>query len=109
MDRVEAPSRFELQSDSMNRFLNAPPPSDIWQHQIEATKKIRDHLKNRKKPNIGLCVLPTGSGKSGIAVLAAYACNAKRVLIITPSKHISNQMFKSFCNENGESFNYIED
>jgi len=48
--------------------------------------------------------LPTGSGKSGIAVLSAYACRAKRVLIITPSKHISKQMYDAFYDDSGQSF-----
>jgi len=33
--------------------------------------------------------------------MSAYACNARRVIVITPSKHISHQMF---CNKKGESF-----
>jgi superfamily II DNA or RNA helicase len=36
--------------------------------------------------------------------MSAYACNARRVIVITPSKHISHQMFEAFCNKKGESF-----
>jgi superfamily II DNA or RNA helicase len=35
--------------------------------------------------------------------MSAYACNARRVIVITPSKHISHQMFEAFCNQK-ESF-----
>lgn len=35
--------------------------------------------------------------------MAAYACSAKRVLVITPSLQISNQMYTDFCDER-ESF-----
>ena len=96
-------SKFNNQSANMIEFLRNHNGL-IWEHQAEATIKIREHLILSKKNNIALCVLPTGAGKSGIAVLSAYACNAKRVLIITPSKHISKQMFNSFCDRNGESF-----
>ena len=43
-------------------------------------------------------VLPTGCGKTGVAVLASYALNAARVLVITPSLIISKQIHKAFGN-----------
>jgi superfamily II DNA or RNA helicase len=103
MNASKTLSKFCEQSDQLNKFLNEPQ-NLIWNHQVDATIRIRDHLSDRSKPNIALCVLPTGSGKSGIAVLSAYACKAERVLVITPSKHISKQMFNSFCDTNGAAF-----
>ena len=41
-------------------------------------------------------MLPTGCGKTGVAVLASYALNAKRVLVITPSKVITEQLADAY-------------
>jgi superfamily II DNA or RNA helicase len=86
-------SVFQIQSTDFNQFLNNPSETQTWQHQIDATKEIKEHLESC---NTALCVLPTGSGKTGISVLSAYAMNYARVLIITPSKQITDQMFQAF-------------
>ena len=99
----EIETKFFAQSKAMVKFLG-DTKGLVWDHQAEATKCIREHFNDATKPRIALCVLPTGSGKSGIAVLSAYACGAERVLIITPSKHISKQMYDSFYDDKGQSF-----
>jgi len=88
----------------MIEFLNQSErqsQTQVWQHQIEAARRISNHFQDKNNPRTALCVLPTGAGKSGIAVLSAYACNANRVLIITPSEEISNQLHNDFCNIRG--------
>ena len=59
----------------------------LYQHQIEAVIAARLRLDDPHQP-IALVVLPTGCGKTGVAVLAAYALNVTRVLVITPSVKI---------------------
>ena len=49
--------------------------------------------------DIALVVLPTGCGKTGVAILAAYAIGAKHVLVVTPSVTITQQIGDAFCNE----------
>ena len=89
-------SKFNHQSKAVDAFIESDTKrSSLWAHQVDAIKAIRDHTQTE----IALCVLPTGAGKSGIAVLSAYACDAECVLVITPSKHISEQMFDSFCHK----------
>jgi superfamily II DNA or RNA helicase len=51
---------------------------------------------NNEKFRIGLIVIPTGGGKSGIAALAPYVLNTTRVLVITPSLQITNQLAAAF-------------
>ena len=109
MERVHQnpQSRFNLCSMSIRDFLNNHERinnTDIWEHQIEAVRSIYQHFDNPDRPRIALCVLPTGAGKSGVAVLSAYACNPSRVLIITPSETISIQLFRAFCDLDGNSF-----
>ena len=54
-------------------------------------------MLSHSEPGIALVVLPTGCGKTGVAVLAAYALSAKRVLVVTPSVKISEQIYEAFC------------
>jgi superfamily II DNA or RNA helicase len=43
-----------------------------------------------------MIVLPTGCGKTGVAVLCAFTSGAQRVLVITPSLQISRQIQRDF-------------
>ena len=69
----------------------------LYDHQIEAVKQVRYQLRDRQQPNIALVVLPTGCGKTGVAVLACFVLNASRVLVITPSVKISEQIHEAIC------------
>ena len=77
----------------------------IYRHQVEALCKVEKHFKDQEKKNlrdptkpyIALVVLPTGCGKTGVAVLAPYLLNPNRVLVITPSSKISQQIYEEFC------------
>ena len=98
VNRVVPQSVFNNQCPAIREFLNQPNASKhVWQHQIDAVKMVVKQLEDREKPNIALVVLPTGCGKTGVAVLAAYALNASRVLVITPSVKISKQIHEAFC------------
>ena len=71
--------------------------SNLYRHQIEAVLRVRKYFQfdlvvNPSGSNIALVVIPTGCGKTGVAVLASYALNASRVLVITPSVIISKQV-----------------
>ena len=73
--------------------------SSLYPHQIEAALKLREYFDPQKNPsgsNIALVVLPTGCGKTGVAVLASYVLSASRVLVITPSIIISRQIDKAY-------------
>lgn len=96
-------SCYQLQTKNFIRFIENYKENKIWRHQIDAVLQIKAYFENSKN-KIGICVLPTGSGKSGISTMSPYACAARRVLVITPSKKISKQMFDNFCDEKGQSF-----
>ena len=53
---------------------------------------------NPQNSKTALVVLPTGCGKTGVAVLASYVLNASRVLVITPSLIISKQINYAYEN-----------
>ena len=89
-------SNFNNQSANVNRFLDGTDFKGVWKHQVDAVKAIREHFEKNPQPKTALCVLPTGGGKTGIAVLAPYALNKSRVLVITPSVKISEQIHHAF-------------
>mgnify|MGYP003644308653 FL=1 len=78
----------------------------IYPHQQEATSKVLHELGvGGEDKKISLAVLPTGTGKTGIAVLLAYCLKSRNVLIITPSETISRQVFIEFgCDFDYEGF-----
>ena len=87
-------------------FLNEDIDKLIYDHQYEALVAVKRQLVDEveprvERPNIALVVLPTGCGKTGVAVLAPYVLNSRRVLVLTPSKAISEQIHQAFrgCNE----------
>ena len=63
----------------------------LHDHQIDALIAAERHFQNVGN-RTALIVLPTGCGKSGIAVLVSYILGAHRVLIITPSLKITKQL-----------------
>ena len=94
------PSVFNLKSKKIADFVHGPSADKyIYPHQIEALCATENHFGYDKKPNIALVVLPTGCGKTGVAVLAPYLLNESRVLVITPSLKISQQIYEEFCGE----------
>ena len=102
-------SVFNTQCQSLWAFLLRQDASNyVYRHQIEAVQSACTQLKKQDKPNIALVVLPTGCGKTGVAVLAAYALNASRVLVITPSVTISKQIHEAFCGSESRSCFLLE-
>ena len=93
-------SVFNIQSRKIADFVHGESANKyIYPHQIEALCATENHFSDNTKPNIALVVLPTGCGKTGVAVLAPYLLNASRVLVITPSLKISQQIHEEFCGE----------
>ena len=90
-------SCFNVQSQALLRFLTSERAgAHLYAHQVDAVLCARRQLLDPREPNIALVVLPTGCGKTGVAVLSAYALNASRVLVITPSVKISHQLHEAF-------------
>ena len=98
-------SCFNVQNQAMLDFLGIRENAVryLYAHQIDAVIRVRKQFLNAKPDsnpsdelNTALVVLPTGCGKTGVAVLSAYALNASRVLVITPSVKISQQIHEAF-------------
>ena len=95
----QPPSVFNQNSRNLTKFLRKQQGANndyLYSHQIDAVLSVKDQLEDPWNSNIALVVLPTGCGKTGV-VLAAYVLNASRVLVITPSVKISQQIYEAFC------------
>ena len=101
LKKPEDESVFEKQGDVLFDGLETLlRDKKIYKHQAEAVRAIKkDLLKkngNADYDHVSLVVLPTGTGKTGVGVLAAYVCKAKKVLVVTPSEAISKQQLTQF-------------
>jgi superfamily II DNA or RNA helicase len=62
--------------------------------QLGALHAIGAHFTNRLDP--GIVTMPTGSGKTAVLMATAYLLRAKRILIITPSRLVREQIAEQF-------------
>lgn len=96
-DNEDFPSMFfKRHSTTINLLKNYPERTSLNALQLEALVKLSTFYETPRPNNTALIVLPTGTGKSGIAALAPYVVGAKRVLVLTPSIVISRQLLTSF-------------
>jgi superfamily II DNA or RNA helicase len=73
----------------------------LWPHQAEAVRCLDAALQ---RDRVACAVLPTGAGKSAVAVLFLYCINASRARIVAPSKIVAGQLSKDYAATRGESF-----
>jgi len=75
----------------------------MWKHQVEAMNEIRKHQDARAptyKNYKSTIILPTGTGKSGIALLLPYWLKSRRALVITPRTILRNQLYEAAVDSN---------
>lgn len=102
-------SKFKHYGKFLIKYLETiePEKSPFHWYQIQAVLKTRELVGQDKKPpltdNISqplskpiLIVAPTGAGKSGIIIMLPYVLESSRVLVLTPSKVISDQLRVEF-------------
>lgn len=63
--------------------------------QIGAIHSINSHFTVSKKP--GIVIMPTGTGKTAVLMMCPFVLKANRVLVITPSKLVRNQIASGFA------------
>ena len=97
-------SVFNVQSDNMVKYLEQcreGGATQLDQYQVDAVLQLRRYFDNdpqinRSSNNSGIVVLPTGCDYNGVAVMSAYALNASRVLVLTPSLIAAKEVYNSF-------------
>jgi len=88
-------SYFSVSYKALSYPIATKEAKGLRNAQIGAIHSIVSHFTiHEKEPAI--VVMPTGSGKTGVLFLSAFALRANRVLIITPSKLVRNQIALGF-------------
>ena len=111
------PPTIPLQYAGEIRVEKGENPNSLYQHQIEAIQELNNKIiKTNKSPFAGLLVLPTGGGKTTVAVqwlLRNYIDKNKKVLWIAHRHELLEQAKETFRNnaysnilKNRISFNY---
>lgn len=62
---------------------------------MAAAQAVAGHLYQSNQPAI--VVMPTGSGKTGVMILAAFMMRSERALVITPSRMVRDQLADEFA------------
>jgi len=107
LDDDSAPSKYELRGKMFTQVLHELKQSGdfkmIYKHQIDAvlatrTAVTKEEFQSQRgeSPDPLLIVAPTGSGKSGMIVMLPYVLRSSKVLILTPSIVISEQLARAF-------------
>ena len=90
---------FQNNSEKILQFLEGDAVvqnKHLYQHQVDALMEIRRQFILDEGPRVALVVLPTGCGKTGIAILAPFVLGSRKVLVVTPAVDISDQILKEF-------------
>lgn len=77
--------RYPLATDSDPGFREA---------QLVAAHAVSAHFFSRREPAI--VTMPTGSGKTAVMALCAYMLRSRRVLVVTPSRLVRDQIGRAF-------------
>src|SRR5712692_6462782 len=77
--------RFPLSDSSPAGFRGA---------QLAAIHAVSAHFFNSKQPAI--VTMPTGAGKTTVLMALAFVLRAQRVLILTPSRLVREQIAENF-------------
>ena len=110
-------SVFQKQGDQILKGLNKlVSEKNLFKHQADAVKSVAKEVLERQVnghdnvyQNVSVVILPTGAGKTGVGVLAAYVSRAEKVLVITPSIAISKQQLVQFCYQEDTDINPLQE
>uniref|UniRef100_A0AC34RH11 Helicase ATP-binding domain-containing protein n=1 Tax=Panagrolaimus sp. JU765 TaxID=591449 RepID=A0AC34RH11_9BILA len=95
------PNPFQFYGDdvlaTLENELTAEKQTRLYDHQIEALLRTRDYFNDsERKTNVGLIQVPTGGGKSGIIAFLPYFLKSRKVMVLSPSKTITDQLEETF-------------
>ena len=83
-------SYFEEQYRSFSYPVDADGKPGFREAQLGAIHAVAGHFSQRSEPAI--VTMPTGSGKTAVMIACAFVMRAKRVLIVTPSRLVREQI-----------------
>jgi len=80
----------------INLFSETEGKQDLHTNQIAAVGAVIAHFSTKSQP--ALVTMPTGTGKTAVMILLSYALKGKKVLVITPSQLVREQIANQFRN-----------
>ncbi len=66
----------------------------LYKNQVGAIGAALAHFSTRNEP--GLITMPTGTGKTAVMIVLSYALRAHKILVITPSQLVREQIANHF-------------
>ncbi|MBB6239948.1 superfamily II DNA or RNA helicase [Pedobacter sp. AK013] len=87
---------FEKGYGQINLFAQKDGKQGLYKNQIGAIGSAMAHFSVRSEP--ALITMPTGTGKTAVMIVLAYALQGKKVLVITPSQLVREQIVENFRN-----------
>lgn len=85
---------FERYYDHMGYPVAAPNKEGLRRAQLGAIQAVSSRFTLRNEPQI--VVMPTGSGKTAVLMMAPYALRVRRALVITPSRLVRYQIAREY-------------
>src|SRR5260370_22203824 len=85
---------FSTHYDRLRFRVSPARPAGFRLAQIAAIHAVSAHFFNSKQPAI--VTMPTGSGKTTVLMALAFVLRAERVLILTPSRLVREQIAENF-------------
>ncbi len=81
---------------SLNLFKESNGVPALYKNQVAAVGAAMSHFSTKSDP--ALIAMPTGTGKTAVMIILSYAFKANKVLVITPSMLVREQITKQFKN-----------
>lgn len=72
----------------------SPPSPGFRNAQIGAIHAVASHFTIHNRPAV--VVMPTGSGKTAVLMMVPYLLGARRVLVVTPSRLVRDQITRQW-------------
>ena len=77
-------------------FSETEGKQNLYDNQIAGVGAVIAHFSTKIQP--ALVTMPTGTGKTAVMILLSYALKGKKVLVITPSQLVREQIANQFRN-----------
>lgn len=87
-------SYFSDHYDRLRYPISDARPAGFRSAQIAAIHAVSTHFFNSRQPAI--VTMPTGAGKTTVLMAVAFVLRAQRVLILTPSRLVREQIAENF-------------
>lgn len=89
-------SRFKTGYRKIRLFEQSTSGGGLYKNQIGAIGAALSHFSIKNEA--ALITMPTGTGKTAVMVILSYLLKANKVLVITPSVLVREQITKNFSN-----------